>query len=91
MKDRKRLTGEIQSKEIVMGKKRRDRDGTERERQRWREIWTKQPHTSLPHDVTKAHRAAMMYMICWRGLSSNHRGLAVLTRESLNPSSHTSS
>lgn len=27
----------------------------------------------------------MMHMICWRGLSSNHRGLAVLTREYLNP------
>lgn len=28
---------------------------------------------------------AMMHMICWRGLCSNHRGLAVLTREYLNP------
>lgn len=55
------------------------------ERPRQREIWTKQPHISLPRDVTKALCAAMMHMIRWRGLCSNHRGLAVLTREYLNP------
>lgn len=55
------------------------------ERPRQREIWIKQPHITLPRDVTKALCAAMMHMICWRGLRSNHRGLAVLTREYLNP------
>lgn len=83
MRDRERLTGETQSKDIVLESKiARQRLGeTALERQRQREIWPKEPHISLPRDVTKAHCAAMMHMICWRGLCSNHRGLAVLTRE----------
>lgn len=54
-------------------------------------IWTKRPHISLPRDVIKAHCAAMMHMIHWRGLCSNHRGLAGLARGYLNPSSPASS
>lgn len=82
---------ETQSKETVLESKivRQRLGGTALERQS--EIWTKRPHVSLPRNVTKARCAAMMHMICWRGLCSNHRGLAVLTREYLNPSSPTSS